>query len=104
MIPVGQCVKVGELYKVYLPGETPWAECLALHEDGTWEGRIDNKLIGSMTEAERAAVAADMFPGSIGFLPSLHNFKENDVVRFAWKHLADGYWAWQPVEIPSGRA
>ena len=36
---------VGDFVKVHLPGETPWAECVAVHADGTWDGRIDNHLV-----------------------------------------------------------
>ncbi len=35
----------GDLVKVYLPGEAPWAECLAAHrEKGFWVGCLDNHL------------------------------------------------------------
>jgi hypothetical protein len=37
--------EVGDLVKVYLPRETPWAECVAVHPDGTWDGRADNHLV-----------------------------------------------------------
>lgn len=97
-------IKQGEYYKVRLPGETPWAECLAILPDGSWEGRIDNNLIGSMSEAERAAVSAEMFSGQSTPLPSLHNFKQNDVVRFSWQHVADNYYGWLPAEQPAGHA
>ena len=36
--------EVGDLVKVYLPGKSPWAECVAVHDDGSWDGRIDNYL------------------------------------------------------------
>lgn len=97
-------IMVGEFYKVRLPGESPWAECKAVHPDGSWEGRIDNELVGSMTEAERAVVSAEMFPGQATPLPSLHNFKFNDVVRFSWQNLVDDYYGWLPAEQPGGRA
>jgi hypothetical protein len=36
--------EVRDFVKVYLPGESPWAECVTVHDDGTWDGRIDNYL------------------------------------------------------------
>ena len=102
--PMSDRAKVGEYYKVCLPGETPWAECLAVHPDGSWEGRIDNELVGSMSEADRALVSAEMFPGQSTPLPSLHHFKQNDVVRFGWHHLVDNYYGWRPTEQPAGNA
>lgn len=38
---------IGQLEKVWLPGETPWVECLAVHHDGSWSGRIDNHLVAT---------------------------------------------------------
>lgn len=93
---------VGEFYKVFLPGESPWAECVAVHPDGTWEGRIDNTLIGSMSEADRLKVGKAMFDGATTPLPSLHGFKRNDVVRF--KRSDDEFKVWVPAEQPAGNA
>ena len=68
--------RVGELAKVRLPGERLWVECVALHPDGTWEGRIDNRPVSG-----------------------LHDFKQNDVVRFAWAGEM-----WEPTEREAGSA
>lgn len=51
---------IGNAVKVCLPGETPWAECVAVNADGSWLGRIDNNLVCS----------------------DLHKLQLNDVVRF----------------------
>ena len=90
----------GEFYKVVLPGETPWAQVVAVREDGTWEGRIDNKLVGSLPEAERAELSRLWF-NSNEPLPSLHNYKQHDVVRLGWSEKDRGY---VPLEQPAGRA
>lgn len=36
---------IGEQVKVWLPGETPWVECLVIHADGSWSGRVNNHLV-----------------------------------------------------------
>ena len=38
-------MEVGEIYKVHLDGESPWAECVEVKSHGAWVGRIDNDLI-----------------------------------------------------------
>ncbi len=96
--------EVGQWIKVHLPGESPWAECLAVHADGTWEGRIDNHLVGSASEAKRREVAQHFFPDAPAEpLPSLHSFELNDVVRFK-REIANDYEIWVPGEQRSGRA
>lgn len=57
---MGNAMKIGDIIKVHLPGESPWAQCVAIHDDGTFNGRIDNN-----------PVALD-----------LHSYKFGDVVRF----------------------
>jgi len=95
-----ETTKVGEHYKVLLPGETPWAECLAVLPDGTWVGRIDNHLAGSASEEERLDMAKHFFPGATEPLPKKHDFKFHDLVRFGWQDTTgDGeYFAWVPME------
>lgn len=75
-------MKIGDMVKVYLPGESPWAECVAINEDGTWLGRIDNHLIGSASLEERTRIAAHFFPGSPPLEADKHPYKFNDVLRF----------------------
>lgn len=43
----------GSFAKVFLPGESPWAEVIKVNENGTWIGRIANRLFAEMTDAER---------------------------------------------------
>ena len=84
--------KVGTEIKVHLPGERPWAECVAVHSDGTWEGKILNELFAEMSEDKRQQVWAGE-P-----LPRLHDFHRGDVVRFTRR--SDDIWV--PAEQRSG--
>jgi hypothetical protein len=96
-------VKVGGWYKVTLPGETPWAECLAVLPDGSWAGRIDNELVGSASEERRMELAKHFFPAATEPLKKLHDYKLNDIVRFAWLPLEDtDMHRWQPAEWAVG--
>ena len=105
-------VKVGESVKVWLPGETPWAECVATYPDGTWEGRIANRLFAEMSDEERATILGVMWsipivPGpkprlaTAEDLPRLHSFKEGQVVRF---RRDEDNGVWEPAEAAGGRA
>jgi hypothetical protein len=66
--------KIGEWVKVYLPHETPWAECVVVHPDGTWEGRVDNHLV----------------------FTDEHGFRFGDVIRFRPNHETPRC-PWAPV-------
>ena len=64
--------KRGELTKVHLPldppiegcaGESLWCECVRVHRDGTWTGRLDNHPVFS----------------------HVHGYLAHDIVHFAWK-------------------
>lgn len=93
----------GHAIKVHLPGESPWAVCVALHEDGTWEGRIENHLVGQMSERERLSAARQVWPDIERPLPSLHDYKQDQVIRF--KRYADlHYEIWVPAESSGGSA
>lgn len=98
---MGDKLIVGEYYKVNLPGETPWAECLAVHEDETWGGRIANRLFAEMAGSERDAI----WPAPPGeeALPSLHNYQQDMVVRFL-RIERSGFMIWVPVDLPGGSA
>jgi hypothetical protein len=89
--------QIGALLKVWLPGESPWAECVAINPDGTWEGTIDNELFAEMPEAKRQQV----WPG--GTLPRLHNFRRGQTVKFKRETSADCE-LWVPAEVPGSRA
>jgi hypothetical protein len=104
--------EIGESVKVWLPGETPWAECVAVHPDGTWEGRIANRLFAEMTDEERALIVGEMWdipviPGpkprlaTVADLPRLHSYKQDQVVRFRQSTAAP---VWEPAEASGGSA
>lgn len=87
----------GAFAKVSLPGETPWAECVKVNEDGTWLGRIANHLFAEMTDAERDAVIAPTFGRGGAPLPRLHSYKQDDLVLWR-KEPGDGFARWVPAE------
>ncbi len=94
-------VTVGKTAKVHLPGESPWAECVAVHEDGTWDGRIVNRLFGEMSEHERARFTKREF-GSAAPLPRLHDYRQGQLVRFK-RERTDVYEIWVPFSTPERR-
>jgi hypothetical protein len=63
-------IRVGELVKVSLPGESPWAEVIEIYPDGTWLGRIDNHLWGGNAVVD-------------------HDYKFGDLILFAPPYLAN---------------
>ena len=64
---------VGETVKVWLPGESPWAECVAVLGDGSWIGRLDNDLVNTVQ----------------------HGLRLNSVTRFVLENPFDDVWLWQ---------
>jgi len=50
-----QNVKIGDAVKIWLPGETPWADVVALQDDGTIDVKVANRLIPEMTEEKLIA-------------------------------------------------
>lgn len=88
----------GEYAKVFLPGESPWAECVRVNEDGTWLGRISNKLFHEMSEADRRAFLGEHFKKDGPLPPKLHNFTQNEMVLFGVEH-GNGYSVWVPAEL-----
>lgn len=94
--------EVGEYIKVWLPGETPWAECVSLNPDGSWQGRIANHLFAQRSEFERTKIAREWFPGSPAKpLPSLHVYKQDQVVTWFWHDDGTGA-RWMPAELTLG--
>lgn len=81
-------MQIGQVIKVSLPGESPWAECVAIHDDGTWNGRIVNQLFHEMSEIAQARFTKGAF-STVAKLPQLHSFKQGEVVRF---EESDGRW------------
>jgi hypothetical protein len=92
---------IGAMEKVLLPGETPWAKCVAIEPDGSWHGRIANKLFTEYTDSEREEVAG--FGPQLTKLPRLHDFKQDQVVRFGLT-IDHGYEVWKPLESAGGTA
>jgi len=85
---------VGASVKVFLPGESPWAECVTILPDGRWIGRIENKLVAQSPEV-RQQIAAH-FGRLNDELPKLHDYEQNDLVLLVAVPL-DDVWLWQPA-------
>lgn len=92
----------GECAKVFLPGESPWAECVKVNEDGTWLGRIANKLFHEWNEDEQRQFLGEHFDNSKRLLPKLHAFTQDELVLFKIEH-GDGYSIWVPSDASSNR-
>jgi hypothetical protein len=52
---------MAEMMKIWLPGETPWAEVLSANPDGSRTVRIDNKVAGDYSADEFRQMLAKMF-------------------------------------------
>jgi len=87
-------VAVGDLIKVLLPGERPWAEVLTVYPNGQIAARIDNKLFHEYSDDQRRDWEQGSF-GEGGSIPKLHDFKCDDVVVFEFD--AEEGW-WMPAE------
>ena len=98
MAPPGYlpAMMIGSYAKVFLPGESPWAECVAIYEDGTWDGRIDNRLFAELSEHEQARFMKRIFR-SVAPLPRLHDYHQNQIVRFK-RELTPDYEIWVPYD------
>lgn len=86
-------IKIGDSLKVFLPGESPWAEVLEICGP-FMRGRIDNKLFSEYSEFGRAKFTSDKFD-SVEPLPKLHDFKKDDEI---WFERAGEPSAWQPID------
>lgn len=86
-------MKIGDIIKVYLPGESPWAECISMNEDGSFIGKIANELIATNLELRKS------FSKKMGgeLLESLHDFKKNDLVLFKEKDYGE-FKSFEPIE------
>lgn len=90
--------KIGEIAKIRLPGETPWAICVEEREN-SWMGCIVNKLFREYSKIEQAKFTGKNF-GEYTPLPEKHKYKKFDVVEFVNKPMdIDGvnYDSWEPV-------
>lgn len=74
-------MKKGDAIKVFLPGESPWAIVVKVHKDGSFDGKIDNKLRTDMSEHEMAQFTKKFF-GTVKPLPVLHDYHFGDIIRF----------------------
>ena len=77
---IDEIPKRGDMVKVCLPGETPYAICVEERE-GSWMGCILNKLFREYSEIEKAKFTGQHF-GRYDPLPDLHTYKKFDVVEF----------------------
>lgn len=95
--------EIGDYVKVQLPRERPWVVCIAVHDDGSITGRIDNDLVFSehTPETYRRAAAEKFFGKGAKPLPPLHRFKLGDLVTFQLRPYGDDLadLRWQPVEL-----
>jgi hypothetical protein len=70
---------VGEFFKVSLPGESPWALCVDINDDGSWNGEIASELVCSALGPERRQEASLRLGVR---LKAQHFYKFGDIVRF----------------------
>lgn len=71
---------IGDQIKVFLPGESPWAEVVE-EADGMVKGRILNKLFHEHTPEQQAEFTGREF-GTAEPLKKLYDFKQGDEVWF----------------------
>lgn len=81
-------IEVGGYIKCRLPGETPWARIISVHQDGYVTAEIANRTVPELTPAEQEAAVG-------GRLPVLHDYRLGDVALF--RQEADGGF-WCPLE------
>lgn len=72
-------VKIGDSVKIWLPGETPWADVVALRDDGIIDVKIANRLIPEMTEEELGVYFAGNPPAKSR--RKLHAYRLGQTVR-----------------------
>ena len=83
---------IGDTIKVYLPGESPWAEVME-EANGTVKARIINKLFNEYSEHEQAQFMKREM-GDVKPLEQLHVFRKGDEI---WFRKGD-YDEWVPVQ------
>lgn len=67
-------MQAGEIIKVFLPGESPWAIVVSVHEDGRVAARLDNSPVSD-----------------------LHGYRFGDVVTFE-KNTEFNTWELAPLD------
>lgn len=88
-------MSIGQFVKVFLPGESPWAEVVRFLPDGRWLGRIVNHLVSSDHEFSRQC-SREWF-GVDTPLPQLHDFKLDDLIIFE-RRKHDDFELWEPSD------
>ena len=76
---------VGDTMKVFLPGESPWAEILEVNCGNKLriKARIVNKLFHEYSEHEQARMMKRDW-GTVEHLPKVHDYKQGDEVWFTF--------------------
>lgn len=87
-------MEVGEHIKVFLPGESPWAEVMEVNGPLV-KARIANKLFHEFTLDDQREFTGEHFDTAEP-LPILHDFKQNDEV---WFERCGEPECWQPVTV-----
>lgn len=87
-----------EFMKIWLPGESPWAEVLSHNPDGSRTVRIDNKVAGDYTTDEWRDVVYRLGGQRVDPRDKKdyrgHSHRFNDVVTVAY---ADNVWGVVPT-------
>lgn len=86
--------KRGDVVKVWLPGETPYAICVEEGE-GSWMGCILNKLFREYSEHEQARWLGKEWGKGFVKLPEKHQYKKFDVLEFVRN---EEYGTWEPKQ------
>ena len=86
-------MQIGDMIKVFLPGESPWAEVIEINEP-LFKGRIANRLFHEMSFESQGEFTGDNF-GTADPLPKLHDFKQDDEV---WFERQGKHQSWEPVD------
>ena len=82
---------IGDCIKVFLPGESPWAEVIQISEDMV-KAKIVNTLFHEHTKEQQAEFTSDNFDTAEP-LPRLHNFKQGEEIWFERGEFGE----WVPV-------
>lgn len=87
-------MEIGQNIKVFLPGESPWAEVLEINGPLV-KARIANKLFHEYSLEQQRQWTGENFDTAEP-LKKLHNFKQDDEVWFEQRDYGD-FKCWEPV-------
>ena len=87
-------MEIGDHFKVFLPGESPWAEVLAINGPLV-QGRIANKLFHEFAPDDQREFTGEHFD-TADPLPKLHDHKQGDVLWFERRGEPE---CWQPITV-----